>query len=489
MSNRILPCVFSLLLLAGTGTAQAETSIDANTAVRQALANNWNLKTASLDIERARQDVLAEEDRYPYIFGADAGVTRSESPRLATGDNVSSSISRSYTVGSSLRRTFATGTTGEVRLQGDRFENETQQGFSGSAVGSGYGVTGRLSVTQPLMRGAGTRVGESELRAARVSRALAERTKQRVTSALIRDVLLGYWELWYASESESIEAAALKLAQAQEKDAKERVRQGALAPADVLTFTTRVAQLEESVVSAGIGKEQRGLSLGQLMGTMTDASNLVASSAPPTSLTPASRTEVEASLRSGSVELAEAEAQVRLAKTRAEVAGEASRARLDLDGFVQTEGVSTGIPKAGARAAQMGWLTAHVGLTFETPLTGSRGDAQRNSAVLAVKIAEHNVRATRDRIASQAILAVSEQRAAERRHQLAERTLEVAKKAHAAEKERFELGQGLPITVQQAEDEVRRAQLRVARARVDMAQAEVSVQHLSGRLYRTWLRR
>jgi outer membrane protein TolC len=477
-----------MLLFAAT-SAQAETPIDATTAVRQALANNWNLKTASLDVERARQDVLAEEDRYPYIFGADAGVTRSESPRLAAGDSVSSSVSRSYTVGSALRRTFPTGTSGEIRLQGDRFENETQQGFSGSAVGSGYGVTGRFSVTQPLLRGAGTRVGEAELRAARVSRALADRSKARMTSELIRDVLLGYWELWYAGESANIEAAALLLAQAQEKDANERVRQGALAPADVLTFTTRVAQLEESVVSAGIGKEQRSLSLGQLMGTMTGAASLAASSAPPTSLTPASRGEIEAALRSGSIELAEAEAQVRLAKTRAEVAGEATRARLDLDGFVQTEGVSTGIPKAGSRAAQMGWLTAHVGLTFETPLTGARGDAQRNTAVLAVKIAEHNVRAARDRIASQAILAVSDQRAAERRHQLAERTLEVAKKAHAAEKERFELGEGLPITVQQAEDEVRRAQLRVARARVDLAQAEITVQHLSGRLYRRWMQR
>ncbi|MEZ4220723.1 MAG: TolC family protein [Polyangiaceae bacterium] len=490
MSKNRLPALIGLLLCFGAGRSHAaETAIDADTAVRRALGGNLSLKSATLEVERARHDVVAEEDRYPYIFGAEAGFTRSESPRLSVGDTVSSSISRSYVVGSSLRRTFASGTSAEVRVQGDRFENETQQGFSGTAVGSGYGMTGRVSVTQPLMRGAGTRVGEAELRAARISKALADKTRQRVTSEVIRDVLNAYWELWYAGQSVDIETAALKLARAQESEASERVKQGAIAPADVLTFTSRVAQLEENVVSARTSKQQRALDLARLMGALqTESQNLTASSAPPMTTQPITSKELEASLRSGSIELAEAEAQIKLARSRADVAGESSRARLDLDGYLQTEGVSTGIPKAMSRAAQMGWLTAHVGLTFEMPLSGSKGAAERANAILGIRIAENNVRVARDRITAEALGAVQDQRAAERRMQLAERTLDVAIKAHEAEKTRYELGQGLPITVQQAEDDVRRARLRVVRARVDLARAEIAVQHLSGALYSRWVR-
>jgi hypothetical protein len=50
------------------------------------------------------------------------------------------------------------------------------------------------------------------------------------------------------------------------------------------------------------------------------------------------------------------------------------------------------------------------------------------------------------------------------------------------ERARFELGGSLPIQVQQAEDDLRRAKLRVARARVDLVQEQTIVLHLAGRL-------
>src|SRR5688572_21723221 len=58
-------------------------------AVREAFANNPSFKTNDLELARARQQVLAEEGRYPYVFQADAGHTRSTSPRLSAGDRVS----------------------------------------------------------------------------------------------------------------------------------------------------------------------------------------------------------------------------------------------------------------------------------------------------------------------------------------------------------------------------------------------------------------
>jgi outer membrane protein TolC len=210
---------------------------------------------------------------------------------------------------------------------------------------------------------------------------------------------------------------------------------------------------------------------------------LTAASAPALRTSPAvSRADVESALRAGSVELAELEAQVRLAQTRAEVAGEANRARLDLEGLIETQGVSERIPRAAERAAQMNWVSAHVGLVFELPLDDSRRSAERQSALLGVRIAQQNLKAARDRIAAQAVLGMAREQASRRRLELAEKTLAIAQQTYDAERARFELGQVIPIQVQEAEDSVRRARLRVARARVDLAQAEAELLHLAGRL-------
>ena len=453
-------------------------------AVLAALRSNPALRSSQLDVARARQDVLAEEGRYPYVFGADAGYTRSVQPRLSAGDVVRSSSSSVYTVGTALRRTFPFGTSAEFRLQGDRFENDiADSGISSPAVGSGYDVIARASVVQPLLRGFGTRVGEAGLRAARDSELVSDRSRQRATSLLARDVLLAYWELWFAGQAVNIDQAALQLAKTQEDEARARVEQGAMAPADVLTFSTRVAELEESVVLSDVERQRRSLELSRLMGSTGSATlEPIAVSEPPRPAPLAGRAELEAAVRSGSVELAESEAQARLARTRAEIAGEDARPRLDFDAFVQSEGVSENVPRAARRAGELNWITAHAGLTFELPLDSTAKNAQRASAQLAVQIADQNVQATRDRIATEAALALATESSALRRLELAQRTLSVTEKAYEAERARFELGQVIPLQVQEAEDDLRRARLGVARARVDLAEAQVATQHLSGRL-------
>ncbi len=99
-----------------------------------------------------------------------------------------------------------------------------------------------------------------------MSKELADKSRDRVKSELVRDVVLSYWELWYTEEASRIERSALALAKQQEADAKARVEQGAAAETDVLTFSTRVAQLEESVVGADLNQRQRALALARLMG-------------------------------------------------------------------------------------------------------------------------------------------------------------------------------------------------------------------------------
>jgi outer membrane protein TolC len=375
-------------------------------------------------------------------------------------------------------------------VEGERFD--TSRTFPGTSVGSslddGYGATARLSVTHPLLRGSGTRVGELGLRTAQQGRELAARGLERAESLLVRDVLLAYWDLWLADESVRIERAALELARAQEQLSLAQQQSGALAPADVYAFSTRVASLEETMVTTLATREARSRELNRLMGLPADqAPELSASDTPTPSALPTAR-DVETALRTGSVELAELEAQVKLARTRAEVAGDSSRARLDLEGFAETHGESARVPTAVRRAGELAWWTVHVGASFDLPLDGTRRNAEQESALLGVRIAEQSLKAARDRLAVDAVNAVTQARAAEQRVALAARTVEVAEKSHEAAKARFELGGGIAIQVQQAEEELRRARLSLARTRIDLVQTQILVRHLAGTLVRDYRR-
>jgi outer membrane protein TolC len=459
--------------------------LNAREAVKLALRYNAEYRGAELDIRAAEQGVRAQEGNYPYVYQADAGFTRSERAVLDDNDNVTgSSLSRTYTIGNELRRTFPTGTTAKLRVEGSRFDNDFETtNVLGERSSAGYRATGRAEVTQPLLRGFGTKIGEAELRQARISKDVTEKSYRRLTSQLVRDTLGSYWELWFASEALQIELAALELAKRQETEADARVKGGALSMAELLSFQTRVAQLEESVVAAEVDLRRRSLELGALLGSSDEsAPQLVAVNEPPAVASTATRADVEAALRSGSVELAALEAQVRLARSRAEVAGEGQRPSLDLAAFVETNGESERVGKAFERAGRMSWLTVGATATFQVNLDNTRYDAERTGALLAVRSAEQDVKIARDRILADATMAVTNESAAHRRFGLAERTLQVAERAWEAEKARFELGQSIPITVQQAEDELRRARLRLARARVDLAQAQLAVLHLAGKL-------
>lgn len=467
-----------------TGDASRARPLDSQAAVQLAIENNPSLRAARLEAERLQQTVLAEEGRYPFVFVAEAGYTDSEMPRLMPGNVVFAPLSRSFSLRTALKRTFPTGTITELSVRGDRFENVLPPSIAQTmSQGPGFSSSMRLSLSHPFLRGSGTRIGQAELRAARTSYTAAQRAEERSHSELIRDVLLAYWELWYAEESLAIDRFALELAQAQEAEAELRVKQGDSAPADLYAFATRVAELEESLAQSQATVEQRSIELTRLLGAVNSSGELLSAQTPPPERpSVASPFDLERALRDDSIELAELEAQVATAQVRAEVSGDASRPRLDAEGYVETAGVGSDIGSSLSRTGQFQWLTAHVGLSFEMPLTDTRRRAERAASLLAVSTAKENLRVARDRIAADAALRLSNERMAVRRLELARRTRELAQKTFEAEQERYRLGLSIAIQLRQAEEELRKTRLREARARVDVALEQTRLLHLMGHL-------
>nr|PZN24807.1 MAG: hypothetical protein DIU78_11455 [Pseudomonadota bacterium] len=161
---------------ASNGATKRVRGLAVEEAVARALRNNPTREASRLAAVQAERAVEAEEGRYPYLFGVDAGHTRATSARLGSGNGVTSTTSNSTVVGASLRRLFPNGTNAELRVSGERFEDD----LAGAAVpgfnaSTGYATSARVSIVQPLARGAGRRVGEAELRAASWNRQAPDR--------------------------------------------------------------------------------------------------------------------------------------------------------------------------------------------------------------------------------------------------------------------------------------------------------------------------
>lgn len=449
-----------------------------------ALRSNSDLTAASLSEKQSAYAVQAEEERYPFLLQANAGYTHSSVPSLASGGSIITGGKNTIVVGSELRKDFATGTLLSLSVQGQG--TATSRSDTSSTSGSGdtdYTFSTRFAATQPLLRGAWTKIGEAGLRSARIEQTAAREGRERVTSEVVRDTMLAYWELWYAGRALVIERAARDLSLAQRDEARSRRTEGALSPVDVLSFETRVASLDEGITSAELTELSRTLDLAQVLGVEAPSSAWQAASSPPEDAPTPSVHDVEAKLARRSPELQELEARVNLAKERAEIAGDAYRPRLDVEAYLEVRGSATG--SASAALGQLGSTSAlggYVGVFFETPLTGKRETADVESARVAIKSAENQLAAAKSRLNITASRLVAQVAAAKARRAAAEQTVGIAAKQLEAERSRFSLGGSTPLQVQAAEDSLRQARLRVERAKVDQAQSILALEHASGDL-------
>ncbi len=493
MSSRPLrwlaAATLSIACAAVAVSASAQTrTLSEQQAIEQAMTGNPSLRAALIDVKEADQRVLSAEGTYVPTLALDAGYTHSESPRASSSGQITKSTSDNWGAGAELRHTFPWGTQLTLRMEGNRTTSRvpiTSVASQTATLGPTYGLTGRVSVLHPLLRGSGTTVGEAAMRQARLSRTSSERARDQAASQLMRDVLVAYWELWYSDQATGIEKQARTLAQQQRDDTERRIKSGDLAPVDLFTFETRLAELDQSVAVAESSRRQKAVELARLVGKDDPAGvTTPAATAPPADLAaPVSLSAAQEAAMAQSPEIKQAEAQVALARDKVKTAGESERSRLDIEGYVQGDSLAyREVPPVASRFVTEPAVSAHVGLIFELPLSGQTRTADRRAAELAVDSAQERLEATRQSVRAQVTKAMVDVDTAKRRVELAEKTVKVAEQQVKAQEQRYAQGEAIPLEVQQAEDSLRKARLSAERARVDRAQAVLALEHLTGRL-------
>ena len=446
------------------------------------------------ELRRAQLLEQAEEHRYSFVLGLDASATNTRVPSVGpTG--ITTPQTTTYTAGADLSRHSAFGTDLKLRFEG--WQQTNQMTFLNAAttppslltftLGPAYGTSVKFSLTQPLLRGAGRDVYYAELDAARANRASARSARDQAASQLLLDVLTAYWELYYASHSVDIQLRSLELAKAQRDETALRVNTGSVAPVDVLSFETTIATIEEDLASARAEEQKQLAEVARLIGDSSLSSNGTAdiSSAIPEPEIP----EADAKQRtlSASYELAQQRAAVDLATVQAQTAAESFRPKLDLDAYVQAQGL--GNRSLGPMVGQLsglGAVSAHVGLTYQAPLDGTQQRSERERALVAIQAAKQRLATIEQRLCADVDKALTREQSSRARVRLADATLAIAKRQYEAETQRFRTGNATALQVREAENSVRSAELRASRARADWIEAALTLDHLSGRLLERW---
>jgi len=497
----------SLALLALAPRARAQDVLTMDHAADEAMAESPTLRAAVLSARSADRLVIEQENLFQFMLQLDATGSIGNTPQLAPTFNVTTvpdgmggtrtvstptgtgivtfPYAQTLDIGAQLSRALPWGMTITGRIdaiRNFRVVQPTATSQTLSTLGPGYGFNAQLNVTQSLLRGFGESVGYAPLYSARAARATTDATRDRVASALLRDTLVAYWELWYAERVVEIQHAAHDVIERQRDDAQRRTELGALAGADVLTLEAQLATTETAIANAELARATAAITLARLLGRR-ESGSIPATEGTPPHLAPVVVGAELARAVEQTPEVMEARAQIETARVASTIAGQALMPVLNVGATLQVLGL--GYDDVGQTFSNFGSFTAvqFLGtLLYQTPLDDVQIHMEQERAELAVEAAEQTYEAARAQAVADATTALEADRAATRRLDLTEHAVDVAQRALAAQEERRSLGAGLVIDVLTATQTLRQAELDRARAEVDAQEARLRLLHLLGQL-------
>jgi outer membrane protein TolC len=229
--------------------AGAPLSLSLSDAVRMTLEQNNDVSIARLDADAAKQDVYAAEGVFEPVLA----------PFLSYGRTVSANTSAvgGATQGRLEQDQFAAavGMDGRTPWAGGRYTLD----FTSSRLESSNQFArlnpqfpSALAATyiQPLARG---RTIDAERRQIQLARKTVDLSGNQLTQVVMDQLTLveqAYWDLAFAVRNLEVQTGALSQAQSQVASNERQVKEGTLAPIDVVEAQTQVATFRLTVASA-----------------------------------------------------------------------------------------------------------------------------------------------------------------------------------------------------------------------------------------------
>jgi outer membrane protein TolC len=461
-----------------TELAGAATPVDLPTLLQLAVRQSPSLASTSIDIEIAAAQVDATLGLDDWTVGAGLALTSTASFGTPAAHRIGVSLS------GDLTRLLPSGGTLGLHAATDYANTRSQLTDLGAAAKNSWADTISGSLTQPLLRGRGRAVARAQQVLARYNEDAAGLARRGKALTVIQGVVTTYWDLVAGYRTLAIAQASLALAQERFRVTQLGVRGGKVADSELVAVEEAIATRQEDVLNAEVAIVQQSVALRRAVGMEIEPGKLALD--PGADLAMAPRHWDLADLREQAIrtspDLAVLASQDQTAALDLEVTENGLLPQLDLALSFGPTGAGSTIGGAAKDLITLGGVTAGAELTYTQSLGQHKvlGEAREFRARREkLRLSGADIRLQINQSLAQSVALVT---AAEQRTALATRAIALAEKSIGIEQARFELGKSTNFDVLLRQDELRQAQLRLARAQVDWHKAQTVIAAVTGAL-------
>jgi HAE1 family hydrophobic/amphiphilic exporter-1 len=218
-------------------------------ALAMALANNKDIDSSRIDVEKAMNNVSGAKGYYDPRVGAVPSFQKNVTPVASTlgGSVTGKVISRNFVADPQFSGSLPWFGTS---YQTDFSSSRTSTDNSFAQLNPQYPTSLNFSITQPLFRNLHYDDNRHRLEVAKKSVTLTdEQFRQRVMQ-IVTQTEQAYWDLAYAYGNLAVQLDAVRIGGEQDESNRRQQEQGLLAPIDVVAAQRQLATFEENAYSA-----------------------------------------------------------------------------------------------------------------------------------------------------------------------------------------------------------------------------------------------
>lgn len=443
-----------------------------------AMQHNPELRASLLAWQQTKLEVVSQDNQFvPSAFG-ELGYTTGRRPyELPGGRQLLSNDSLRAAAG--INHTFRTATQVAASIEVEHAVEDTI--FPGD-LGDSFGLGLVFQVSQPWLRGFDRDVILAELHLAELRRDSALAERERLATQLARQALDTYWALWFAEQQIRINQSALALANQEMARAREQLDVGIIAESDLVPLMTELARLEEDLEQSRAARRETQFQLASLLGLSPAQAGITPTAQPPEISDHFNEANLQATAQARSYQLQTLTQNIEIARIQATLARNRSLPDLRTNATFRISGLGNKVSDAFEQIGGFEAISAMINLRLELPLINRAAQADAERAEIGVEIARARHQAALDQLQSRIASALSNFQAARRRLELSQKTAELAARQVEIQTTLFANGTTTMLDVVNALQQQNQAQLRVARARIDILRLRLELEDASGTL-------
>lgn len=377
----------------------------------------------------------------------------------------------------SLGGKIGTGTAYELKWSGTRVRSvETQFLLVNPYYSSGL----VLSVTQPVLRGAGRAVQESGLRVARNSVEIARlRTEHRAMDIIARTVS-AYWSLYFARNNLHVAELSVGLAENILKEVRTKIDVGVLAPVDIYRAEAELAIRQERFLRAEKAVSDAEDALRAVMNLTDWQREIVPVEAPPGPGEIPLLEEVLETAFQNRRDYMQALIEHRNKEMLRRFYRNQRLPELNITAGVGLNGLGESYGNALSSATSGDYYSWQIGLSLNIPIRNRTAKGKYLIAKHEEELADLKIKALRQGITVEVREAVRAVKLARENIKATEKTRIASEKRLEAEETRFRLGMTTLNDVLMSQQEYTEALSSEKRALTNYAKAVITLQRVSG---------